>query len=120
VLDGEASWDDVDAALEEHREFVARFAREQDVQTNEVRRAWVLLPAFLSLGAPRVDVLELGASAGLLLAFDRYGYEYRVGSWGDPRAPLVFGGDDRGGPPRAVVARSLEQHAALGPCAGVA
>src|SRR5581483_4929540 len=36
VLGGEASWDDVDAMLEEHAPFLARFAAEQPVQTNEV------------------------------------------------------------------------------------
>src|SRR5437763_265942 len=38
VLGGEASWDDLDAALDDHGEFLARWASEQDVQTNEVQR----------------------------------------------------------------------------------
>jgi len=39
-----------------------------------LRRAWAVLPGLVALGAPRVDLLELGASGGLLLAFDRYEY----------------------------------------------
>ncbi len=58
VLAGRASWDDVVGALEREAEFLARFAREQRVQTNEVRRAWALLPGFLSVGAERVDLIE--------------------------------------------------------------
>ena len=76
------------------------------MQTNEVRRAWALLPGLLSTGAARIDVLELGASAGLLLAFDRYAYRYRAGSWGE--SDLVLGGDDRGGPPAELIGRRLE------------
>jgi hypothetical protein len=105
VLGGQASWDDVDAALAEHSAFLARFTAEQDVQTNEVRRAWGLLPAFLACGAEHLDLVELGPSAGLLLAFDRYGYRYRAGSWGT--GALTLDGDDRGGPPADLLACGL-------------
>jgi hypothetical protein len=105
VLEGRASWDDVDGALDSHAAFLARFAREQEVQTNEVRRAWALLPGMLCCGAPRVDLLELGASGGLLLALDRYAYRYRAGSWGS--GSLLLDGDDRGGPPAELLARPL-------------
>src|SRR5215203_7095523 len=47
VLGGNASWDAVDDALEEHADFLRRFVAEQPVQTNEVQRCWVLLPPFL-------------------------------------------------------------------------
>ncbi|MFB9907381.1 DUF2332 domain-containing protein [Allokutzneria oryzae] len=51
-------------------------------QTNEVRRAAVLHPV-LSLiaaqaGKTPLGLLEVGASAGLLLGMDRYGYRYRM------------------------------------------
>jgi len=108
VLGGEASWDDVDAALDDRTELVARFVADQDVQTNEVRRAWALLPGLLAAGATRVDLLELGSSAGLLLALDRYDYRYRAGSWGAGDARLVLDGDDRGGPPASLLARVPE------------
>ena len=106
VLSGDASWDDVPRALEAHRDFLARFAG-QTVQTNEVARAWALLPGLLSLGAPRVDLVELGTSAGLLLALDDYDYRYRAGSWGRGADELVLRGDDRGGPPASLLSRSL-------------
>jgi len=108
VLGGQASWDDIGAALDDQRELLAQFVRRQSVQTNEVRRAWGLLPALLSLDAPRVDLVELGASAGLLLALDRYDYRYRAGSWGGGADVLVLDGDDRGGPPAKLVARGLD------------
>jgi hypothetical protein len=76
------------------------------VQTNEVRRAWGLLPGVLSIGAERVELLELGASAGLLLELDAYGYRYRAGPWGD--GALVLDGDDRGGPPASLLTRGLD------------
>jgi hypothetical protein len=46
-------------------------------QTNEVGRSAVLLPAFLraSEGEP-LALVEVGASAGLNLLFDRYAYDY--------------------------------------------
>jgi hypothetical protein len=105
VLAGVASWDDVEGALDEHASFLTRFVEEQQVQTNEVARAWALLPGLLSVGAERIEVLELGASAGLLLGFDRYAYRYRAGSWGN--GALVLAGDDRGGPPPEVLAQRL-------------
>jgi hypothetical protein len=107
VLAGRASWDDVDGALDREGEFLTRFIREQGVQTNEVRRAWALLPGFLSAGAERVDLVELGASAGLLLAADRYDYRYQEGSWGPGSGALVLDGDDRGGPPAELLERRL-------------
>jgi hypothetical protein len=107
VLAGRASWDDVDDALEREAGFLARFIREQGVQTNEVRRAWALLPGFLWAGAERVDLIELGASAGLLLAADLYDYRYRNGSWGPGSEALVLDGEDRGGPPAELLERRL-------------
>jgi hypothetical protein len=104
VLGGDASWDDLELALERHEDFLARFVAEQPVQTNEVARAWALLPGLLSIGAKRLDLLELGASGGLLLGLDRYGYRYDTGTWGVGR-PLLTGD---GGPPPSLLARGLE------------
>jgi hypothetical protein len=106
VLGGEASWEDVDGALDRQADFLARFAAQHAPQTNEVGRAWGLLPGLLSIGADRVELVELGASAGLLLALDRYSYRYRAGGWGG--GSPVLAGDDRGGPPAELLARQLE------------
>jgi hypothetical protein len=107
VLADRVSWDDIDRALDREGEFLARFMREQGVQTNEVRRAWALLPGFLSAGAERVDLIELGASAGLLLAADLYDYRYRAGTWGPGSDALVLDGEDRGGPPAELLQQRL-------------
>jgi hypothetical protein len=107
VLGGEASWDDLVAALEGHAQFLRRWCSEQDVQTNEVQRSWALLPAFLSLSDGRpVDLLELGPSAGLNLLWDRYAYRYSSGTWGS--GELELRGDDRLPPPGELFTRRVE------------
>lgn len=65
---------------------VARSLRNRHTQTNEVGRCAALLPALAGLaasapGAPPhggrpLGLVEVGASAGLNLQFDRYGYRY--------------------------------------------
>jgi hypothetical protein len=107
VLRGDASWDDVDGALGAHGGFLRHWCTEQDVQTNEVQRAWALVPAFLSVADGRpFDLLELGPSAGLNLLWDRYRYRYATGSWGD--GALELAGDDRVPPPASLLARRVE------------
>src|SRR5207302_9562817 len=106
VLARQASWDDIGSALVEHREFLARWTEEQDVQTNEVQRAWALLPGFLSLADERpFDLLELGPSAGLNLMWDRYAYRYKTGAWGT--GALELRGDDRTPPPAELFSRRV-------------
>ena len=106
MLTGRATWDDVGAALDSERPFLARFVAEHEVQTNEVQRSWALLPALLSLGDGRpLDLLELGPSAGLNLVWDRYAYRYASGAWGN--GALVLSGDDRVPPPAALLARTV-------------
>jgi hypothetical protein len=65
------------------------------VQTNEVARSAALLGGFLQVanvtGLP-LRVLEVGASAGLNLRFDRYRYEAGAQSWGDPASPVRLRG----------------------------
>ncbi|MGZ4394165.1 MAG: DUF2332 domain-containing protein [Gaiellaceae bacterium] len=99
VLGGEASWDAVPEALVRHRGFLRRFVAEQPVQTNEVQRCWMLLPCFLEAarraGAETLDLIELGPSAGLNLAWDRYAYSYERGVWGPAGAPFELRGEER-------------------------
>ena len=62
-------------------------------QTNEVGRSASLLGGFLAVaeefGSP-LRVLELGASAGLNLQFDRYRYEQGVAGFGPTDSPVRF------------------------------
>jgi len=65
------------------------------VQTNEPQRCTVLLPAFATVarlaGGTPLALIEVGASGGLNLLFDRYGYDYGAGqSAGDPGSPVRF------------------------------
>lgn len=107
MLSGRASWDGVDAALGGEREFLREFVTERVVQTNEVQRAWALLPALLTLADGRpLEVLELGPSAGLNLVWDRYGYRYSSGAWGD--GSLVLAGEDRVPPPAALLEKRVD------------
>jgi hypothetical protein len=107
VLGGEATWEQVDEALDGQAAFLARWTAEQDVQTNEVQRSWALLPGFLTVADGRaLDLLELGPSAGLNLVWDHYRYRYRSGEWGD--GLLELAGDDRVPPPAELLERSVE------------
>jgi hypothetical protein len=105
VLAGEASWDD---PLERHADFLLRFTRERDVQTNEVQRSWVLAPLFLRVcertGASDLHLIELGPSAGLNLVWDRYRYRYGAGDWGPADAPLELRGTEAGAVPKSLLA----------------
>jgi len=75
------------------------------VQTNEVGRSAVLFPAFARVARRSTDSLalvEVGASAGLNLCWDRYRYEYGDdGVHGDPDSSVVVESAVRGerGPP---------------------
>jgi hypothetical protein len=96
VLTGRGTWAELDAALA-HPELPPLVAR--PIQTNEVRRSWLLLPCFLEVarltGEKLFDVIELGASAGFNLLWDRYRYGYRAGAWGPTDAPLELDGEER-------------------------
>lgn len=59
-------------------------------QTNEPARCATLLPALAQLPEP-LALIEVGASAGLTLLFDRYSYDYGdlVIAGSDPEAPTL-------------------------------
>jgi len=69
---------------------VTRVILARSTQTNEPARCAVLLPALAQLPQP-LALIEVGASAGLNLLFDRYSYDYGghhlAGS--DPDAPTL-------------------------------
>jgi hypothetical protein len=65
----------------EHIHEIRYLLQTRRVQTNEVRRSACLMPAFAlvrqRVGNKPVAMIELGASAGLNLLWDHYGYTYR-------------------------------------------
>jgi hypothetical protein len=88
--DGSAAWealrDTLERNVEELRELI-----DLPVQTNEVGRCAPLLLGFLSVAAETgmpLRLLEVGASAGLNLRWDRYGYRAGDFTWGPADSPL--------------------------------
>ena len=84
------------------RAFCAQFDRElrhsvatRSTQTNEVNRCAALVPVLLIVAAEvhvPLGIVELGASAGLNLLFDRFHYRYGdAGMLGDPASPVHLG-----------------------------
>ncbi|MGB9365028.1 MAG: DUF2332 domain-containing protein [Xanthobacteraceae bacterium] len=69
-----ADWSDFRATLLANRDAVATLMRSRSTQTNEPARCATLLPLLL-LPQP-LALIEVGASAGLCLLPDRYGYDY--------------------------------------------
>jgi hypothetical protein len=46
------------------------------LQTNEIARCSAIYPAIMSLGLKRINLVDLGCSAGLMLLMDLYSYDY--------------------------------------------
>jgi len=77
-------WPVARAFLEREHAWVGDFIRSPP-QTNETRRAIALLAGFLTFANEwrgPIDTLELGASAGLNLNWDRFFYRTATWSWG--------------------------------------
>lgn len=80
----EAVWPLARAFLAREQAWVRAFIRSAP-QTNETRRSIALLAAFLTFAKDwrgPIDMLELGASAGLNLNWDRFAYRTQTWSWG--------------------------------------
>lgn len=88
--DAEAAWRELSRLLEERGDELRNFVQ-LPVQTNEVGRSAVLLCGFSHivdrLRMP-LSLLELGASGGLNLRWDRFFYDSGVETWGDPGSPV--------------------------------
>ncbi|MEA2839599.1 MAG: hypothetical protein QOF41_929 [Methylobacteriaceae bacterium] len=95
-------WEAVSATIKAHDEKLTKFL-ETPPQTNEVSRASVLLGGLLQVAARwrlPLSLIEIGASAGLNLNFDRFAYE--LGNdrrWGDPQSAVRIKTDWRGHAP---------------------
>jgi hypothetical protein len=96
----------------EHRESVARLISTRLVQTNVVARSVCLLPAFATVaataGGQPLAQIEVGASAGLNLLWERYRFDYGGGlTWGDPASPVRVTTELRGDVPLPPMPASL-------------
>lgn len=81
----------------ERRDVITAILRTRLVQTNELRRCAYLLPAFshvAGMARAPLALVEVGASAGLNLLFDRYAYRYQLDGMalraGDPASPVLI------------------------------
>jgi len=84
-------WPEFRRAVLDRAEAIARLMRQRATQTNEPGRCAVLLPVLAQLPQP-LALLEVGASAGLCLLPDHYGYDYgdvRVAPESRPRLSCV-------------------------------
>lgn len=85
----------------EHAAEIIALIRTHRVQTNEVARCSLLLPAFglvsQRLGGEPFAMIEVGASAGLNLNWDKYAYDYGDGHvYGELSSPVVLQCELRG------------------------
>lgn len=90
----EKVWPIARAFLEREHDWVAQFIQSPP-QTNETQRSIALLAGFLAFAATHgrpMDMLELGASAGLNMNWDRFRYETASWAWGAP-SPVTINTD---------------------------
>jgi hypothetical protein len=92
TADGQRAWPAFLELIVRERERLREELR-APVQTNEVGRSAGLLGGFLLMagrfGLP-LRILEVGASAGLILRFDSYGYADGARSWGPSGSSVRF------------------------------
>lgn len=88
----------------EHEEQIVEMGNTRYTQTNECRRCIALLPMVMMAPFDSFHLVDIGASAGLNLAVDRYGYRYDVAQW-HTDASLVLEAEWRGAP---VALREVE------------
>lgn len=112
-----AVWPPLRETLERESEWIARFLREQGMQTNEVQRCYGLLPAFLLAAretGKALDLIELGPSAGFNLLWDRYSYRYDDERWGRADAPIELVGELRSPLPDGLLSVQPRVNSRLG------
>jgi hypothetical protein len=97
----EASYDAFRDWLVVHWPEVEPVIRSRSTQTNEAARCAVLLPVLSALEGP-LALIEVGASAGLCLYPDRYGYRYAT-------ARGVVALDPAGGPAAVTIPCAIDE-----------
>ena len=100
-LDRDGLVRELNAALRTNRPYFERMLQ-QPPQTNEIGRSAVFLGGFAEIARNTqrpLALLEIGASAGLNLRWDRYRFELGPASWGDPASSVRIVSQWRGSPP---------------------
>lgn len=87
--------------IREHENLIQDYLKSPP-QTNEVGRSMVLLGGFLEVAkrfGQDMDIFEIGASAGLNMAFDKYYYQADSWHWGNPNSEVQLKPIWEGSPP---------------------
>jgi len=93
----------------EHREELSELIATRPVQMTYAYRCRSVLPPMsvvADMAGEPLNIIELGCSAGAMLVFDKYGYEYREGEHvGDADSPIQLRGELHGGGPALRIPR---------------
>ncbi len=103
----------VEGVMAGNRRFFDTFMRNTP-QTNEVGRTGALIGGFLTVAAEAglpLRCLEVGASAGLNLRWDRFHYDFGGATWGDASSPVQIGTTWTGNGPDTAVPLSVAERA---------
>ncbi len=100
-LPPEEAYPDFRAFCLEHADEIRMMVDTRRVQTNEVQRCRSLLPAFETVyqrgGGKPLALIEIGPSAGLLMRWDTYSYDYGIGGRaGNADSPVQLRSEVRG------------------------
>lgn len=111
VVNDNSLWTATESAVRCHPEFILRWL-DSPPQTNEVRRAAVILPALALLHqayARPIELLELGTSAGLNLRADHFKLVLPNTILGNKESSVVVQPDWTGAEPPAVLPRIVRR-----------
>jgi len=113
AADPDTVWAAVVAAIEQEDAFLSAYL-DGPPQTNEVARSNALLGGCLFIagrtGLP-LKLFEIGSSAGLNLAFDRYRYDLGIGRWGAADAPVRIASRWEGDAPSLTIPLTIAARA---------
>jgi len=82
-----------------NEEEIVEIGNTRYTQTNECRRCVALLPGIWASDLDRFHLIDMGTSAGLNLAVDRYRYRWGDTEWG-PESEVMLETEVRGRPPQ--------------------